>query len=221
MVIWQQGRKVPLAWSLLLLYTLGTNNSCSVLTLPNRRHSLPEDPHSTSTPTTTPTTQNAKFFQNQNIWSYFRTKLWMEILRFKPRSLAWWHLVGNIIRDDIKRVRVHLSPPLTHSTLEPCQAGRSLCTRDLVGCHGYKCQQGYACPGIFQTLSSLIRAAWTNRRGKQMHLSIEARKHEAGRLLKGEEFKGNPPFIYLPKTAGRQTASISHQRGFKQKKQAV
>lgn len=57
-----------------------------------------------------------------------------------------------------------------------------------------------------------------NRRGKQMHLSIEARKHEAGRLLKGEEFKRNPPFIYLPKTAGRLTASISHQRRFKHKK---
>lgn len=36
-----------------------------------------------------------------------------------------------------------------------------------------------------------------NRRGKQMHLSIEARKHEAGRLLRGEEFKGNPS-VYLP-----------------------
>lgn len=50
-----------------------------------------------------------------------------------------------------------------------------------------------------------------------MHLSIEARKHEAGRLLKGEEFKGNPPLIYLPKTA----ASISHQRGFKHKKHSA
>lgn len=54
-----------------------------------------------------------------------------------------------------------------------------------------------------------------------MHLSIEAGKHEAGRLLKGEEFKGNPPCIYLPKTAGRLTASISHQRGFKHKKHSA
>lgn len=156
MVIWQQGRKVPLAWSLLLLYTLGTNNSCSVLTLPNHRHSLPEDPHSTSTPPQPhPLLKMQKFFQNQNIWSYFRTKLWIEVLRFKPRSLAWWHLVGNIIRYDIKESE-STCLRLSHSTLEPCQAGRSLCTRDSVGCHGYKCQQGYACPGIFQTTSPAL-----------------------------------------------------------------
>lgn len=54
-----------------------------------------------------------------------------------------------------------------------------------------------------------------------MHLSIEGRKHEEGRLLEGDEFKGDPPFIYLPKTAGQLTASISQQRGFKHKKHSA
>lgn len=60
-----------------------------------------------------------------------------------------------------------------------------------------------------------------NDRGKQMHLSIEGRKHEEGRLFKGDEFKGDPPFIYLPKTAGRLTASISHRCGFKHRKHST
>lgn len=73
-------------------------------------------------------------------------------------TISMWHLVRNIIGYDIKELDA-TCPHLSHSTLERCQAVRSLWTQDLVRSHGYKCQQGYACPGIFQDLSSLIRAA--------------------------------------------------------------
>lgn len=170
MVIWQQGRKVPLAWSLSLLYTLGTNNSCSMLTLPKHRHSLPEDPNSAPTPRTTPITQNAKFFQNQTYDHILEPNL-SQIPHCKSEflvvsvTISMWHLVRNIIRYDMTELN-STCLRLSDSTLEPVQAVRSLCTEDLVGCHGYKCQQGYACPGIFQSLSSLIRAAWTTEENR-------------------------------------------------------
>lgn len=36
-----------------------------------------------------------------------------------------------------------------------------------------------------------------------MHLSIEERKQEQGGLRRGERFKGNATFIYLPKSVGQ------------------
>lgn len=54
--------------------------------------------------------------------------------------------------------------------------------------------QGYAGLGILQTLSCLIRPA----RGvgdKQMHLSVEGRKQDAGVLRRGDKFKGNATFL--------------------------
>lgn len=126
--------------------------------------------------------------------------------------ISMQHLVRNIKCYDIE---VHLSPPLTQ------QAGAvSACPvivyRGLSGMSWLQMPTGLCSsrhlPDPLQPYKGFL-----NRRGKQMHLSIEARKHEAGWLLKGEEFKGNPPFIYLPKTAGQLTASISHQHGFKHK----
>lgn len=69
--------------------------------------------------------------------------------------------------------------------------------------------QGYAGLGILQTLSSLIRAARVVG-GKQMHLSIEGRKQEEGGLHRGDKFKGNAAFIYLPKSVGQLIASPSY-----------
>lgn len=126
--------------------------------------------------------------------------------------------MGNIIRYDIKRVRVHLSPPLTRHA-GAVSGWPVIVYRGLSGMSWLQMPTGLCLsrhlPEPLQPYKGRL-----NRRGKQMHLSIEARKHEAGRLLEGEEFKGKPAFIYLPKTAGRQTASISHQRGFKRKKKA-
>lgn len=36
-----------------------------------------------------------------------------------------------------------------------------------------------------------------------MHLSIEGRKQEARRLQRGDKFKGNAAFFYLPKSVGQ------------------
>lgn len=66
--------------------------------------------------------------------------------------------------------------------------------------------QGYAGLGILQTLSSLIRAARVAGE-KQMHLSIEGRKQEEGGLRRGDKFKGNVAFIYLPMSVGQLIAS--------------
>lgn len=67
--------------------------------------------------------------------------------------------------------------------------------------------QGYAGLGILQTLSSLIRAVRVAGGGEQMHLSIEGRKQEEGGPHRGDKFKGNTAFIYLPKSFGQLIAS--------------
>ncbi len=73
--------------------------------------------------------------------------------------------------------------------------------------------QGYAGLGILQTLSSLIRAARVAG-GKQMHLSIEGRKQEEGGPHRGDKFKGNAAFIYLPKSVGQLIASPGYPGRF-------
>lgn len=115
-----------------------------------------------------------------------------------------------------KRVELHLSLPLTQPT--GAVSGRPvLVYRGLSGMSWLQMPAGLCLsrhlPDPLQPYKGCL-----NRRGKQMHLSIEAWKHEAGRLLKGEEFKGNLPFIYLPKTAGQLTTLISHRHGFEHTK---
>lgn len=50
--------------------------------------------------------------------------------------------------------------------------------------------------------------------GKQMHLSIEGRKQEEGGLHRGDKFKGNAAFIYLPKSVGQLIASPGYSGRF-------
>lgn len=50
--------------------------------------------------------------------------------------------------------------------------------------------------------------------GKQMHLSIEGRKQGEGGLHRGDKFKGNAAFIYLPKSVGQLIASPGYSGRF-------
>lgn len=47
-----------------------------------------------------------------------------------------------------------------------------------------------------------------------MHLSIEGGKQEAGGPQRGDKFKGNTAFIYLPKSFGQLIASPGYPGWF-------